>query len=303
MDPDNPPHRRSGFPVHENQVPAALNQSDQTEAQGPQPPFSQVAHSTTGQAAPFHHAQYAPSQEELQVSYHQPNTARAEPVHYVYAAPRQEQPQVPHPPVAQVAQPTFAPVALVYDQADPGEPAPAQPQVPQPGAFAQAAVVQPGQGQRSRVSSRAPKIQREKENRQANAAELVSQGPSLPELESHVHLLTENIMQQANDPQSRNKLPWEDYEDEYMCRLYLVEASVDEMSKVRTRPSVLLWTYLLCSSLMLIIPTVYCNSSCIAPTPRLPSARKTSRKTESGTNLKPRTSRLTNALSCRSLRT
>lgn len=238
MDPDNPLYGRLDFPVHEEQVPAALNQSDQAEAQGPRPPFSQVAHSTAGQAAPFHHAQCASWQEELQTPYHQPNAAQAAPfhhaqaapVHYGHAAPSQEQPQVPHPRVAQVAQPTaaqaaplhyhygqaspgqewpqvsfpvvtqvaqpaIAPSTLLHGQAGPGEPALAQPQVPQPGAFAQAAVVQPGQRQRSRASSRAPQIQRQKENRQANAAELVSQSPSLPELESHEHLLIENIMQ------------------------------------------------------------------------------------------------------------
>lgn len=160
MDPDNPLYGRLGFPVHEEQVPAALNHSDQASAQGPRHPFSQVAHSTAGQASPG-----------------------------------QERPQVSFPVVSQVAQPAIAPSTLLHGQAGPGEPALAHPQVPQPGAFVQAAVVQPGQRQRSRASSRAPQIQRQKENRQANAAELVSQSPSLPELESHEHLLTENIMQ------------------------------------------------------------------------------------------------------------
>lgn len=236
MDPDNPHHGRRGLPVHEEQAPAALDQSNQAEAQVSQSPFSQVPQPITAQAAQFYCPQAAPWQEELQVPYHQPNAAQAAPfyhaqaapIHYGYPAPSQEQPQVPYPPVTQVAQPTapqaaplyygqaapgqeqpqasfpavaqvaqpaFALAALLYDEAVPGEPAPAQPQVPQPGAKAQAAVVQPGQVQRSRAPSRAPQIQRQKENRQANAAELVSQGPSLPEAESHVHLLTENTMQ------------------------------------------------------------------------------------------------------------
>lgn len=203
MDPDNPLYGRLGFPVHEEQVPAALNQSDQAEAPGPRPPFSQVAHSTAGQAAPVHYGHAAPSQEQPQVPHPrvaqvaQPTAAQAAPLHchYGQASPGQERPQVSFPVVAQVAQPAIAPSTLLHGQAGPGEPALAQPQVPQPGAFAQAAVVQPGQRQRSRASSRAPQIQRQKENRQANAAELVSQSPSLPELESHEHLLTENIMQ------------------------------------------------------------------------------------------------------------
>lgn len=44
------------------------------------------------------------------------------------------------------------------------------------------------------------------------------------------------MMQQANDPLSRNKLPWDEDEDEYLCRIFLEEVSVDKMSKVRDRP-------------------------------------------------------------------